>query len=482
MFVGRQEELRDLVAVLRRPTPQMVRVYGRRRLGKTVLLQELLKEERGLYFEVEEGERTLHLETLSEQLALQVGRAPRPYRTWDHFLDDVEGTDSRLAVFDEFQFLLTPRSGLAGRLKDRWDRKWRQTGPSVVVCGSSVGMMQRLTQGKGGPLFGRLTADAHIRPMGYAAVREFYPKLSEEDRIARYGVFGGTPFYHSLGLSGTLEEAVRRTFLQEYPPLLDEPGQVLRTELRSPARAGSILAALGAGRRSLHELETKVGVSSGGLNWYLPVLDEDLDLIRPDLPVDERHKMTRYAITDPFFEFYYRFIAPYRAAIEARQGDRVWQMIQQGLDSYLGRVFERVVREVLTLAQGRSVLGNKFEYEALGPWWDRSGNEVDVVAVAEKEIWAGEVKWSSSPVGVGIVAELLRKIPMLEQHFHRGVRPMVIARKGCTAEAETLIRESHGLALSLKDLSDILDRRCTGPTSRGMGSRGCSGRGRGSSA
>ena len=458
MFVGRQTELHDLDAVLRRPVPQMVRVYGRRRLGKTVLLQELLRQHEGLYFEVEEGEKALHLETLSEQLALQLGRTAHPYRSWDDFLDELEESRRRVVVFDEFQFLLTPRSGLAGRLKDRWDRVWRKSGPSVIVCGSSVGMMQHLTHGRSGPLFGRLTADAHIRPMRYAAVREFYPGLPEEEKVARYGVFGGTPFYHSLGLTGTLEEAIRRTMLEEYPPMLDEPGQVIRTELRSPARATSILAALGAGRRNLHDLETKVGVQPGGLNWYLPILEEDLDLVRPELPVDERRKLTRYVISDPFFEFYYRFVAPNRAAIEAGQGSVVWKSIQEGLEGYLGRVFERVVREILESARGRALKGEKFDYEKLGPWWDRAGNEVDLVALGPKELWAVEVKWSSKPIDARGVGELLTKLPQLESRFHRGTRLLVVARNGCTKEAEEMLRKRHGLSLNLQDLTSILEQ------------------------
>ncbi|MCL4324287.1 MAG: ATP-binding protein [Candidatus Thermoplasmatota archaeon] len=458
MFVGRQTELHDLDAVLRRPVTQMVRVYGRRRLGKTVLLQELLRQHEGLYFEVEEGEKALHLETLSEQLALQLGRTAHPYRSWDDFLDELEESRRRVVVFDEFQFLLTPRSGLAGRLKDRWDRVWRKSGPSVIVCGSSVGMMQHLTHGRSGPLFGRLTADAHIRPMRYAAVREFYPRLPEEEKVARYGVFGGTPFYHSLGLAGTLEEAIRRTMLEEYPPMLDEPGQVIRTELRSPARATSILAALGAGRRNLHDLETKVGVQPGGLNWYLPILEEDLDLVRPELPVDERRKLTRYVISDPFFEFYYRFVAPNRAAIEAGQGSVVWKSIQEGLEGYLGRVFERVVREILESARGRALKGEKFDYEKLGPWWDRAGNEVDLVALGPKELWAVEVKWSSKPIDARGVGELLTKLPQLESRFHRGTRLLVVARNGCTKEAEEMLRKRHGLSLNLQDLTSILEQ------------------------
>ncbi len=458
MFVGRQAELHDLDTVLRRPAPQMVRVYGRRRLGKTVLLQELLRKHEGLYFEVEEGEKALHLETLSEQLALQLGRTAHPYRSWDDFLDELEESRRRVVVFDEFQFLLTPRSGLAGRLKDRWDRVWRKSGPNVIVCGSSVGMMQRLTHGRSGPLFGRLTADAHIRPMRYAAVREFYPGLPEDEKVARYGVFGGTPFYHSLGLTGTLEEAIRRTMLEEYPPMLDEPGQVIRTELRSPARATSILAALGAGRRNLHDLETKVGVQPGGLNWYLPILEEDLDLVRPELPVDERRKLTRYVISDPFFEFYSRFVAPNRAAIEAGQGSLVWKSIQEGLEGYLGRVFERVVREILESARGRILKGERFDYEKLGPWWDRAGNEVDLVALGPKELWAVEVKWSSKAIDGRGVGELLTKLPQLESRFHRGPRLLVVARSGCTKEAEEMLRKRHGLSLNLQDLTSILEQ------------------------
>src|SRR5438445_941585 len=156
-----------------------------------------------------------------------------PYPSWDAFLDHIRELDRKLVVFDEFQRVLASDPQAVSRLQHHWDSTLREVGPSVVFCGSSVGMMQRVTARRTAPLFGRLAADLRLRPFGYSGVRLLYPKMAEEDRIRRYSVFGGTPYYHDFSVDRTLEEGVHNSFLSATAPIIAIPQSYLRLELQS---------------------------------------------------------------------------------------------------------------------------------------------------------------------------------------------------------------------------------------------------------
>src|SRR3990170_7229778 len=219
-FVDRRSELASLRTILDRKSPSIVRVYGRRRIGKTELLRRLCREGRGLYLLVDEADPPRQRESLSRQVAGETASLAIPYPSWDAFFDHVGALDRRFVVLDEFQRLVMTDPQAVSRLQHHWDATLRETGPSLVLCGSSVGMMQRVTAKRTAPLFGRLAADLRLRPFGYAATRLLYPDEDEEERVRRYAVFGGTPYYHQFSVGRPLEDAVREAFLAPTAPLI----------------------------------------------------------------------------------------------------------------------------------------------------------------------------------------------------------------------------------------------------------------------
>ncbi|MDE1820303.1 MAG: ATP-binding protein [Euryarchaeota archaeon] len=455
MFVGRSWELSALLRALEKGPPQFVRVLGRRRVGKTELLLHFLEGRKALLFDVDETTTPVMLGTLAAQFATQVRTDPPFLRTWDDFLDAVERSGLPLIVFDEFQHVLESGGGGEGRLRSRWDRRWRKSGPSVILCGSSIGMMRGLAEARGAPLYGRLTADLRLRPMEYRDVRAFHPDLSEAERVRRFAVFGGTPYYQAMSLKGTLEESISRALLNPESPLLNEPTLLLRSEYGDPTRYNSVLTAVGEGCHALHDIESRLGTPHGGLGSYLRSLQEDMDLISLEVPLLGRSKLGRYVISDPFFAFYYRFIPKERPLIEARKGDDVLSRIRPQLEERAGRVFERVALEALVRAP--EIGGRSPRLRAWGRWWNRTGEEIDIVLVGEDRVWAGEVKWSSAPQGTSLVYDLLRKIPLIEGRGQLTVLPFVVSRGGVTDGAAHLLEERGGFALTLEDLTGLFE-------------------------
>jgi uncharacterized protein len=458
-FVNRVEELSTLRREIRRPSPSLIRVYGRRRLGKTEVLQRLCSEVGGIYLLVDDADTSQVLDSLSRQLAIESGSLAVPYRSWDDFYSDLGANHSdKFVVLDEFQRLVENDRAAVTRLQDHWDRRLRKSGPSIVLCGSSVGMMQRLTGGRKGPLFGRLTSDLRLRAFDYPAVRLLYPTLSEAERVERYAVFGGTPFYHQFSVGRALPDAIRGAFLEPTAPFREEPQVLLQFEVRAHTRYNSILYEIGNGTHALSELETKIGVKHGGLGPYLELLKHDLDLVKMEEPVCGKKRQARYVMADPFFGFYYRFIFRERPRLELGRVDAVLTDTMANLNGYLGRMYEEVVRQALVRLNGRTWDGIPVDFDEIGRWWNKGGEELDVVAPGRREVIAGEVKWSPHPAGLDLLRAVLRKADLMERTEGRPIRPLLAARGGLTPEAMELARRANALVLDLEAVTAIFDR------------------------
>lgn len=457
-FVDRLEELEMLSRLLASRDPQFIRISGRRRVGKTELIRTVLEGIDGLYVVADPGEPEVQLRALWRQLSLATKRPLPPDPTWEGLLDEFEKVGKRVVVIDEFQHLIERDLHVAGQIQRRWEGKWRASGPSLVISGSSIGMMQALSRYHAGPFYGRLTRDLNIHPFGYAAVRLLYPRLSEEARITRYAIFGGTPYCHAQSVGKPLKEAVVASLLAKGTPLLDEPANLLLSETREPARYQSILSEVAQGAQSLHDLEDRLHVSPGGLGAYLSVLRRNLELLGLEAPVCGLAKRSHYVLTDPFYRFYYQFIAPHRTSIELGNGDAAWEMMRKDLEGYVGRVFEEVVKEVIRRSTRSPADGTAPPvFSEVGRWWNRTGEEIDVVAKADQEIWAGEVTWSKKPEGEQTVRQLRRKIQLLERTDHKPVRPFLVSRGGVVPGASALLEEQGGFSLDLGELSEMFD-------------------------
>lgn len=457
-FVNRTRELAALREALDGTSPSLIRVYGRRRLGKTELLQKLAEERRGVYLLVDDADTAQVLASLSRQLAAELNTLAVPFRSWDDFyLYLMEVLPDRFVILDEFQRLTENDRQAITRLQDYWDRRLRKEGPSIVLCGSSVGMMQRLTGGRKGPLFGRLTSDLRLRAFDYAAVRLLYPRDTEIERVRRYAVFGGTPFYHQFSVGRTLPEAIRAAFLESTSPLRDEPQALLQFELKAHTRYNSILYEIGNGTHKLAELEQKIGVKHGGLGPYLELLKHDLDLVAMEEPLCGMKKQNRYVMTDPFFAFYYRFIFRDRPRLELGRVDAVLADIERDLDGYVGRLYEDVVRQALRAVNGSPLRGTKIDFDQIGRWWNKMGEELDVVALGRKELIVGEVKMTQEPSGPEILRDLLRKSALMEKTQGRPVRPLLAVAGGLTPAAAEEARRAQAIVLTLPDIQRIFD-------------------------
>ncbi|OYT40914.1 MAG: ArsR family transcriptional regulator [Candidatus Altiarchaeales archaeon ex4484_43] len=389
-FINREEELTNLEKLWDRNRAEFVVVYGRRRIGKTELIKQFIKDKPAIYslarLESEKDQLDGISATISEFFNDPVIKKS-PLTSWDAVFEYLYQKKKRFVmVFDEFPNMVHSPTILS-IIQEYWDEKLKNSGIFIILCGSSLSMMEKYVLNYRTPIYGRGTYDLKIQDLRIRDVGEFFPDLGLDDVIKIYGVLGGTPAY-LLEFSASLEDTIRdimrgRSFLYR------EPEFVLREEVNEPRYFMSILHAISIGRNRVNEIVNLTGLDRGMVGKYLSIL-RDLDLVEREVSITEGWKTRRslYSIRDNFFNFWFRFIYSNMQEIE-RNPEFALSEVKKGFNTYLGFVFEGVGKEFLVEGRDRLPL----QFNRIGRWWHKD-KEIDLVALGSNEIGFFEVKWS----------------------------------------------------------------------------------------
>ncbi|QDA31398.1 ATP-binding protein [Thermococcus indicus] len=419
MFINRQAELSLLEERLERGKAEFIVIYGRRRIGKTALLLEFLKRNGGIYLLARETSEAENLRRFSQRIAEHFNDGfleKNPFQSWDAFFEYLHTkAEKRLVVIiDEFPYLVKANPALPSILQEYWDLKLSKSQIYLVICGSSVSMMERLL-GYKSPIYGRRTAQLRVNPLGFFGARAFLPRYSIEEFVRAYGILGGTPAYLlEFDDSKSIEENLK-SYFQPDSFLYGDARFVLMEELDEPRNYFAIMESIARGKTTLGEIMNETGLERGTVGKYLSVLI-DLGFVKREVPVTASRKSRRgrYYIADPYFAFWFRYVHPNEDLVETGQGELLVDIIMGDLNEYLGWIFEEVARQFLIELNKAGEL--PFRFTKIGRWW-RKGEEVDLVALNERERQAlfVEVKWKNlgGREARGILKELERKAELV---------------------------------------------------------------------
>ena len=393
-FVNREEELSRLRDAFERNA--LVIVYGRRRVGKTRLLVEAVSDRPHIYHLCKEEEVGETLRALSIKLFRLTGNEEfirKPLTSFEEFFEALPpGT---VLILDEFQVLVRNHPRILGVLQEYLDFHARAP---IVLCGSSVSMMEELTQ-YGSPIYGRRSLALKVEPLKFFHIGEFLPSYSMEELVEAYSILGGVPEYLlRFDPSASVEENVVNEFFQR-GFLYTEAEFLLRYELRDLSVYNTILEAINYGYRSFGDLRNATGIDGSKLPRYLSTLIE-LGIVRRETPVTlgERAKAkkrnSRYVIADNYFAFYYSFVQPFKEEIELGLPEVPLENFRRNFNRYVGFAFEWIARQFLIELNKVGKL--PFRFTKIGRWWKKN-EEIDLVALNEREKKAllVEVKWKS---------------------------------------------------------------------------------------
>lgn len=459
-FIDREAELSALEELWRSPRPELLVLYGRRRVGKTELLRRFCQGKPAVFFLAAQVKEADNLARLAAAIAEGLPHLELSGVTFR----DVPSALGLLAhqaiqsplvvVLDEFPYLCAENPALPSLLQAFWDQTARGGRLKLVLCGSHVGFMERSVLAERSPLFGRRTAQLRLLPLSpFDAVR-FFPRSDRAERLTLYGVVGGTPAY--LGIMEprlSLRDNLLAAALRVQGYLYEEVPFLLRSELVAPATYASLLKAVAGGCTRLNEIAQRAGVEPTTAGKYLTVL-RDLGLVRREVAffdrAPERSRRGLHVIQDNFIRFWFRFILPNQAAIEAGQGRRVFdEVILPALDGYMGLIFEQVCREYVHL---RWAARHGHLIRRVGRHWERDW-ELDVVAEdARDRLLVGECKWTRGPLGRDALAAFQSRVESRPWLTEREPELVFFSRSGFQPAASRFAAQARIRLLGLRDL------------------------------
>ena len=417
-FVNRKKELSTLSQEYTRPEASFVVIYGRRRVGKTALINAFCKDKPAIFFlatEESEQENRRALQHAVADFAEELWLHDVIMERWEPIFDVIAqqcNADRRLVlVIDEFQYLGKANPAFPSILMRIWDQKLKQQNIMVILCGSLIHMMTSQVLSYDSPLYGRRTAQMKLGQIAFAHYREFMPELSEEEQILRYAVTGGVPKYIELFQGDAdIYELIDRHVLSRSAFLYAEPEFLLQKEVSEIGSYFSILKTIAAGNHKLGKIASVMNLPQTSLTKYLHVLME-LDIVAREVPVTEENpeksKKGLYEIKDHFLKFWFRFVYPYRGLLEADQDAFVMARIRNHfIDNHVAYVYEDICRQ-----RAWELLQRGISFDRIGRWWGNGDVEIDIVAYDSMgtDIVFGECKYSVNPKGMSVLQALQEK-------------------------------------------------------------------------
>lgn len=410
-FYCREDELRKLNKRYAGGQFECIVIYGRRRVGKTALINEFCKDKPTIFFSALNTTGKENLEALSRSIMSferPDSESVPEFSSYDAALNELTSLSKEkriVFVIDEYPYLAKAKPAISAMLQHIIDHRWAESRMFLILCGSSMSFMENQVLGKESPLYGRRTGQFKIEPLDYKETAVFHPDLSAEDYSLVYGITGGVPHYiNKLDIRGSVDEALLDNFFDRSSYLYEEPGNLLKQELREPAIYNAIIKAIAEGASRMNEIKMKVGEENSLISKYLKTLI-DLGIVRKETPVTEKPgKKTIYLLADNFFRFWYRFVPVNMSAIDSGRIVKIYpHAVKQYLPDYMGLIFEKMCQDYLLYYSDNLPI----ELNEIGQWWGadpgkRKQVQIDIVGTpAEgKEYIIGSCKYRNEKIGV----------------------------------------------------------------------------------
>lgn len=464
-FVNRDSERRFLEEQYASPEAAFVVIYGRRRVGKTRLIQEFIRDKSALYFlasaEIERA-NIARFGSLAAELTGFPFFQGLQFDNWDQvfrlLLPGIKDDRRMVVIIDEFQYLVRINPAFPSILQRLWDEWLGQTNVMLIICGSLVSMMESNVLAHSSPLYGRRTGQIKLKQLEFIHYQEFFKNKPIDERIQYYAVTGGVPRYIELFKPyDHVFQAIEKNILPKQSYLYEEPVFLLDQEVGELGSYFSILKAIALGNHKLGHIASFMGLPTSALTRYIQNLI-DLDLLERQIPVTEknpaRSKRGLYFIKDNFIEFWFKFIFPYRDLLELENKELVIAQIKaRFIDSHVAFVFEGVCRQILGELNRRNVL--PFNLTRVGRWWEKE-LEIDLVGINEEDgIIFGECKYLNHPVDVDVLNDLMNKSRQVVWGSSQRQEAFIIfSRSGFTKHLHDLAKDNpHLLLYDLEQLA-----------------------------
>ena len=444
MFYGRENELEELNRRYFSSGFQFIPVYGRRRVGKTALIDEFIKDKTAIKFTAVKGSYNTNMRLLA---SIVLGVRNAPVMDLEDILEVMHsrfGERRYVFVIDEYPYLVGSDESVTGILNN-FIESHLDSEAFIILSGSSMSVMKNQILGVKSPLYGRRTGQIRLSPFPFVEIWHFLPSYSDEERLIVYGLVGGIPWYLSFfDDRKSLKENIIDNLINPFAALNKEATLLFAEEFESPVSYLDVISSIAKGHNRVGEMAADAGLETSRISALLKdlILLEIVEKIRPI--DDPGSKRTIYRIRDHYLRSYYRFIYPSNVEVEKNRYEEAYDGIMKDMNTYLGHVFEDVCSEYV----GRSC-------REVGTWWGtdssrRTKEEIDIAALGEGRMVLCECRYHSEPVGKDVIETLVRRAGLVRSGLPKDL--MVFSRSGYTEEA---VREAESENVVLHTLEDV---------------------------
>ena len=449
MFIGRERELSALEKQYASNKFEFSVIYGRRRVGKTALINQFIGNKNAIYFMGVESNAKQNLENFSKSIIEYSSgiEAQTSFYSFQAALEHVfklAEKERLILAIDEYPYVARSSKSLASTLQLLIDKYKDSSKLMLILCGSSMSYMEDHVLSYKAPLYGRRTAQIKVLPFDFEETCYYFKNLPDEDKALIYGIVGGTPQY-LLQMDDRLsvEDNIKNTFLNPISFLYEEPINLLKQEVREPAIYTAIITAIAAGASRMSEISTKVGEDTNVCATYLKNLI-NLGIVQKETPYGENaSRKSVYSIEDNMFRFWHRFVLENNSVIARGATDLVYKRIEPQISDYMGKVFEDICKQYLwkQLLSGQCPV----EFTSLGRWWgndpiEKCQAEIDIMGEQDKNTALfGECKWTNEKVDLAVLETLVKRSRLFSYkkvHFYLFAKSGFT--KGCIDEAKKM--------------------------------------------
>lgn len=449
MFIGREQELNALEKLYASNKFEFAVIYGRRRVGKTALINHFLDGKKAIYFMGVESNAKQNLENFSKSImeysnGIETETSFLSFQAALEYVFRLAQKERLILAIDEYPYVARSSKSLASTLQLLIDKYKDSSKLMLILCGSSMSYMEDHVLAYKSPLYGRRTAQMKLLPFDFEETCRYFKNLSNEDKALIYGIVGGTPQYLlQINDSLSVEENIKNTFLNPMSFLYEEPINLLKQEVREPAIYTAIITAIAAGASRMSEISGKVGEDTNVCSAYIKNLI-NLGIVQKETPYGEKaSRKSVYSIEDNMFRFWHRFVLENNSAIARGATELVYRRIEPKLSEYMGKVFEDICKQYLwkLLLAGKCPV----EFTSLGRWWgndpiEKCQAEIDIMGEQDKDTALfAECKWTNEKADISVLETLAKRSRLFSyKNIHLYLFSKSGFSKGCVDEAKRM--------------------------------------------
>lgn len=421
-FIGRKNELHTLNTEYNRNSSFVV-IYGRRRVGKTTLIKEFLKNKSAFYYLATEELESQSMKRLANVIARTTKNTLLQKIEFTDWLDlfqliaDYKPEEKKVLVIDEFPYLVRTNSAFPSILQNAWDEFLKDSNVMLILSGSLIGMMQKHALSYDSPLYGRRTAQMRLTPLSFTSIYETQ-NLPFEQAVEQFALTGGVPKYLEFFEDGRpLEEQLKDAVFSKNGFLYEEPNFLLKSEFLTAVNYFSIIKTIADGNHKLGKIASALGQESSSLTPYLSTLS-DLGFIEKRTPITEKNpeksRKGLYFIADNFLRFWFCYVYPYKGELELDNMQIVLDEIHKDFkEKFVAFAYEDICKDIFAKLCSNCTIS--FVPSRIGSYWlnDYDGDtEIDVMSVdhQNKQVFAGECKYHTKPVDASVYFALKEKV------------------------------------------------------------------------